>query len=763
MIKDAASRFLKGEYPKLIELGATEGACIWQAFADLGWLALPVNASFDGLGGGLAELSILLEAFGHHPVAHPYLDHVVVARLFQGLPDVPERGQLLAGLLSGTERTVLATREHGDREEFSARSTIAIRADTGWRVSGIKRGVQFGSAATHFIVSARTEGGPARDVVLCRVAAAAVGVVLDPVDRADGGPANVVRFDAAQAEVIGSGASARRVLAQAQAWAMLLSMSEALGAMRQVFELTREYLDAREQYGRKLSAFQALRMRVVDMFMETELAAAYLRRAISQVDAVEDSEAVPLVVLGAKSLFGRIARRIAQDAVQLHGAVGFTQEALPGRFMKRIESLIARFGATGYCTQSYVDRALEGERVRPIDGVFSAPDQAFAAQVRNFVRENLSRDIERKVRTGLPLAKDDYVRWQKALHKQGWIASSWPREFGGTGWTAIQQYIFQSEAGRLNAPDVMPYGIKMVGPVLYTFGTEAQQAEHLPGVLSSDVWWCQGYSEPNAGSDLASLRTRAERQGNHYIVNGTKIWTTQAHYADKMHCLVRTGDPKDRHRTITFLMIDMQAEGVSVRPIHSIDGLHHLNQVFLDNVRVPVAQRVGEEGDGWKIATFLLAHERAALAKVAHKERILNRARQLLERRREQLEASGEMRQVAWRLAQLEIQLHALESLELDYLMDSGESPYTRVYGSILKVAATEVQQQLTELAFDILGVDALDYPRELLTSAGADRDPEGAEDAVAVYEYLYNRAASIYGGTNEIQRTIIARAIFRD
>jgi alkylation response protein AidB-like acyl-CoA dehydrogenase len=765
LIRDSASRFLKSEYPRLFDQARADASAIWTAFADLGWLALPVAQSAGGLGGSLPQLAALFEEFGRKLAPHPYLEVVLAARLLQAVTGVAAVPEVLTALMSGTERTVLATREPGDQQAFATRQMRARMTDRGVILTGRKSPVQFAQSATHFLVTCWLEGesGEPGRVAVCRVQSGQTGVLVRSLKFVDGTPVGAVELSGAHGELIASGQQAKDALASAQTWGMVLCASEAIGAMRELLATTTGYLDAREQYGRKLSAFQALRFRVVDLFIEIELASASLKRAASRLQNVEQECDVHLAVLGASWLAGRTARRVAQEAVQLHGAIGFTEEALPGRYLKRIEVLGSRFGTPESCLQRYVSGMTQIERVPPIEGVFSQQDQKFAEEVREFVRSHLPADIGDKVRLGLPLEKSDYVRWQKALFEKGWIAGSWPKAHGGTGWTPVQQYIFQSEAGRLNAPDVMPYGVKMVGPVLYTFGTEAQQAEHLPGVLSSDIWWCQGYSEPNAGSDLASLKTRAERQGDHYVVTGTKIWTTQAHYADKMHCLVRTGDQKDRHGSISFLMIDMKAAGVSVRPIESIDGLHHLNQVFLDGVRVPVSQRVGEEGDGWKIATFLLAHERAALAKVAHKERILLRVRQLLEERRESLSDRGDLQAVCTRLAQLEIRLHALEFLELEYLIDAGKSTVSRIYGSILKVAATELQQQLTELGVDILGPDAAMYPQELLKPDGAAVDPRGSAAAVAVYEYLYNRAASIYGGTNEIQRTIIARELFPD
>ncbi|KPF81154.1 acyl-CoA dehydrogenase [Brevundimonas sp. AAP58] len=386
---------------------------------------------------------------------------------------------------------------------------------------------------------------------------------------------------------------------------------------------------------------------------------------------------------------------------------------------------------------------------------------AFRESVRAFVRDHLPDDIAAKGRAGLEFDKADFVRWQKILRDHDWFAAAWPREHGGADWDLEQQLAFIQEAGRAGAPLIIPYGVNMVGPVLFTFGTEAQQAEHLPGILSSDVWWCQGYSEPNAGSDLASLKTTAVLDGDHYLVNGTKMWTTEAHWADWMHCLVRTDREGKPQAGISFLLIDMNTPGIEVRPIVTIDGQHHTNQVFLDNVRVPVGNLVGSEGQGWTIAKFLLANERVAIADTGPKLKLLSDIKALLRTVQQTEAGSVAVELLADRLAEAEIHLAALCAMEQDYVRAwAGGASRDGPQASILKICGTEILQALTEIALEIDGpLGAVHDPADLHRPSAAPLTVAQRASAMA-HQYLYGRCWSIFGGTNEIQRGIIARAI---
>jgi alkylation response protein AidB-like acyl-CoA dehydrogenase len=391
----------------------------------------------------------------------------------------------------------------------------------------------------------------------------------------------------------------------------------------------------------------------------------------------------------------------------------------------------------------------------------SREKREWRTEVRRFVETHLPADLARKVATGLKIDKDDYVRWQKILYEHGWFAGAWPIEFGGQGWDLVKQLIFTQEAATCNAPMIMPYGVGMVGPVIYTYGTDDQKREHLPGILSSDVWWCQGYSEPGAGSDLASLKTFAELRGDHYVVNGSKMWTTEAHWADKMHCLVRTSRDGKPQQGISFLLIDMNTPGITVQPIVTIDGIHHTNQTFFDNVRVPVTNRVGEEGRGWAIAKFLLGNERTSIADTGPKLRLLKHLKSM----HAAFMADGRngaslQSNVTLALADLEIQLLTLCNLEAHYVDLWMGGRKIGAEASILKIRGTEILQALSELALQLEGpLAAAHDPLDLHLPPDANLTP-AQQASVMGHEYLYGRCWSIFGGTNEIQRNIIAREI---
>ncbi|WP_078082859.1 acyl-CoA dehydrogenase family protein [Microbulbifer mangrovi] len=392
---------------------------------------------------------------------------------------------------------------------------------------------------------------------------------------------------------------------------------------------------------------------------------------------------------------------------------------------------------------------------------YTPEEQTFRSEVRQFLKDKLPQDIQRKTLLGMHLEKDDCVRWQKILHKQGWAAVNWPVEHGGTGWTATQKNIFETECALAGAPEVIPFGMKMVAPVIFTFGSTEQQQRFLPDILASNVWWCQGYSEPNAGSDLASLKTTAHRDGDHYVVNGTKTWTTLAQYADWIFCLVRTGSPQEKNQTaISFLLIDMRTPGISLSPILTLDGYREVNEVHFDNVRVPVENRIGEEGKGWTYAKVLLTHERTNIARVAQSRCQLQRARELASATPDGSMALIDNPIFAHKFAEIEIELLALEYTELRTLdaIRTGQAPGPE--SSILKIKGTELAQAIDELHAEIAAYSGLPYaPWQLEDDFDGDR--VGSDSAINSWlRYFNNRKSSIYGGSNEIQKNIICKAV---
>ena len=391
----------------------------------------------------------------------------------------------------------------------------------------------------------------------------------------------------------------------------------------------------------------------------------------------------------------------------------------------------------------------------------SEQDEAFRQEVRAFIADNLPAAIKRKVETGRRLYKQDYVSWQKILYGKGWIAPGWPVEYGGTGWTPIQKYIFEEELALGSTPVIFPFGLGMVAPVIMAFGDDDQKKKYLPRILATDDWWCQGYSEPGAGSDLASLTTRATADGDDYVVNGAKTWTTLAQFADMMFCLVRTSDEEKKQDGISFLLIDMKSPGVTVRPITTIDGASdEINEVFLDDVRVPQANRVGESGKGWTYAKFLLGHERTGIAAVGRSKKQLMRVREIAAQ-----EVSGgrpliQERRFAEKVAAAEIDMLALESVVLKMLAEESAGRAPGPEASLLKIKGTELQQAITELLFEAIGDYAHPYIPEALDD-GWNEEPVGPDYAAPLAPHYFNwRKASIYGGTNEIQKNIIAKMV---
>lgn len=396
-----------------------------------------------------------------------------------------------------------------------------------------------------------------------------------------------------------------------------------------------------------------------------------------------------------------------------------------------------------------------------MDLSFSDEDQAFREEVRNFLHEALSDDLRRAAarQTAIFAEFDAIIKWQKILHEKGWVAPAWPKEYGGTGWSVTQRYIFASEATKADAPSLHPNGLGMVGPVIIKFGTEEQKKRYLPKILSAEEVWSQGYSEPGSGSDLASLATRAESDGNDYIINGTKIWTTYAQFSDQMFALVRTDSSGRKQQGITFLLIDMKTPGITIEPIITLGGDHEVNQVFFDDVRVPKAGRIGEEGMGWTYAKYLLEWERGSGSWAPRLAAAVRRLKATTE-----LEWAGghklaEDPAFQRNIAALDVEIMSLEHTELRITaaLSKGGSPGPEA--SLLKTRGTEILQQVTELTMEAMGNYAA--PFTVHSPPSGNEPPIGPDYAAPAAPHYFNaRAASIYAGTNEVQRDIIAKKV---
>jgi pimeloyl-CoA dehydrogenase large subunit len=393
---------------------------------------------------------------------------------------------------------------------------------------------------------------------------------------------------------------------------------------------------------------------------------------------------------------------------------------------------------------------------------FSAEEIAFREEVRAFFKENLPEPIRRKLIEGKKTGKEDIVSWQRILNKKGWAVPHWPKEWGGTEWSAVKQYIFLDEMQQAPAPSPLQFGVYMVGPVIAAFGSEAQKKHFLPRIANIDDWWCQGFSEPGAGSDLASLKTTAKRAGDHYIVNGQKTWTTLAQYADWIFCLVRTNPEAKKQEGISFLLIDMKTPGVTVRPIQTIDGSREVNEVFFDDVRVPVENLVGEENRGWDYAKFLLGNERFGIARVGLSKERIRRLKELAAMERVGEKPMIEDERFRIKIAAVEVELKALEMTQLRVVAaHRNGSNKPDPASSILKIKGSEIQQTISELLFEVVGPYGLPYQPEQIEGDRVNEPPIGPDYAAPLAPTFFNwRKISIYGGSNEIQKNIIAKAI---
>ena len=386
---------------------------------------------------------------------------------------------------------------------------------------------------------------------------------------------------------------------------------------------------------------------------------------------------------------------------------------------------------------------------------YSQNESAFRDEVRGWLKANLPQDLRDKIANYEELSRDDLLRWHRILAKKGWVAPAWPKEFGGTDWNVVQRYIFEEECGFAGTPPLIPFGLSMCGPVLLRFGTPEQKKRFLPQIYNGDVFWCQGYSEPGSGSDLASLKMKAERQGDHYLCNGQKIWTTLGHYADWIFCLVRTDSSlAKRQEGISFLLIDMKTPGITVRPLILMDGGHEVNEVFFENVKVPVENLIYEEGKGWTVAKYLLGHERMNTGRIGASKRELAKLKDFASK-----QAGDDGRPLTEdprfrdKLTRVEVELMALEITNLrflDQMRRSGQPPGADV--SMLKIKGTEIQQVLTELSMQAVGPLAQPF-KAVANDLDFDRFTAGLAP-----RYCNFRKTSIYAGSNEIQRNIISK-----
>lgn len=787
MLRDSARRFLAENYPfdrrQAIAAGEGFDRALWSRFAELGWLGLPFAEENGGFGGGAVEIGILMEAFGRALVIEPWLPAVVLAGgLVERLGTAAQRESILLPLIAGDAIPAFAHQEREAGAHLAHVATRALRHGSSFRIEGRKTLVLGGPFADTFLVSARLSGRPTdpEGLSLFIVPANAPGLRVTPYRLVDGSRAADLEVDGVVIDEDArlGGGDVHDAIEAAFDRATAALASEAVGAMDALLDATVAHAKQRVQFGKPLATFQALQHRMAEMAVKCQEARASALLATLSADAPRLTRVRG--VSGAKAKIGRISRHVAQEAIQLHGAMGFSEELAVGSWFKRLFAIENLLGSTAHHLKRYgeairhPDLAGRGLLREPTAGRMGAtglnleltPDEvAFRDEIRAFLDEALTEDLRRAERLNPSFLAHPPIglAWQAKLREKGWVAPSWPEAHGGTGWTLAQRYIFDQECERAGEPHFRGASLKMIGPVLMRYGTEEQKAHYLPRILSGEDFWAQGYSEPGSGSDLASLSTKAVRDGDHYVINGTKIWTTLGHFANRMFALVRTADTGRKQEGITFLLIDMTAPGITVKPIISICGTHEFNQVFFDDVRVPVANRVGEEGEGWEIAKYLLEFERGGAFAGGLLRALLERLRRIASEPGSDGQVPMEDPLVAARFAEIGTDIDANDMLELDAMsqVQAGQNPGA-VPSSTMKIERSRIRQSLAELTASILGPDSLRWePHRPLHEMPP--EPSIAEERkVAAAAYFNSRSQSIFGGSNEIQLEIIAKVLLR-
>lgn len=760
ILRESVERFASDHRYDRLDAGRPDPALA----RELGIWALPFEEQDGGLGGGAREIGIVMEAFGRNLVQTPFLSNILTAGvLVARIASQDQRRQLLPQIINGVERPVLAHAERGARFDLSHVSTSVIEEDGALVIDGGKIMVVDGADPTSFIVTARAASND--DIHAYIVPASSDGITRTAYALADGSTAVELGFDGVRVSKdrrLGGDRSVLPAVGQVLSEAALAISFEALGIAETLQQMTLEHLRTRRQFGVALGSFQAIQHEMANALVQLQCARSVVVRAAAGNDAADPARSARLRH-AAKALVTRAALAIGERAVQYHGAIGITDELAVGRFLKRLHVIAAQFGDMSWNLRRFGELPV---RTEDADEALSEENLRFRDEVRAFLDENLTEEIRRAMRNspGIFIDKAVIDVWQQALLRRGWLAYTWPEEFGGPGWSPVQRYIFDRECALKNAPLLPVQGMRLLGPVLHRFGNAAQQEFYLPRILSGEHFWCQGYSEPEAGSDLASLKTRAIREGDHYVVNGTKIWTTNAHLATHIFCLVRTSTEGKSQAGISFLLIPMDSPGLSRRPIVSTSGSHDLNQVFFDNVRVPVENLVGKEGEGWTIAKFLLEHERGGSCYAPG----LLVALRALRSDAATLPAGdggslGDDREFMSRLSFLEIEALAMEGLEIEMVAGLARGERPGFQSTVLSLLMSRITQGINRLCIEAYGYDALQLQRLRPLHDPDVPPPVGSEQArLAMPTYLNDLAWSIMGGSDEVMRNIIAKTELR-
>ncbi|MCP5199108.1 MAG: acyl-CoA dehydrogenase [Gammaproteobacteria bacterium] len=739
----ARVRTLRGATPPF------DGAA-WREMCELGWAAILAPEAAGGLDLGARAVGTVCRRLGSVAAPEPVLECAVGAvALLSALPEPPA---VLGEIVAGERLLVAALAEPGEFVGTPPTPPRASAAADGFVLDGRLRQVPLAAAADGWLVVAELDGAPA----LFLVTAADPGVTCTTRALADGSNAGDLAFAATRlgaARLLGRGDAVSAAVARARGHATLGCAAYLVGLAEQAFAITLDYLKTRQQFGRPIGSFQALQHRAVDLYIQMIMAGSVLDEALAEFDAAGDATARAVAASRAKYRANEAALLITRQAVQLHGGIGYTDECNVGLYLNRALVLSARHGTATFHLRrlaELLEAADDSLDTRP-ETLPPAPpngewDKLSDVDFRRVVRHFFETEYPAAMR--YPSARPRWAEikpWYLKLSARGWVAPAWPAEHGGMGLSPAKLLVFIEEQERWGVGRAPDMGIQMVGPLLIRHGTEEQRARYLPPILAGENVWCQGYSEPNAGSDLASLRTEAVADGDEFVINGQKTWTTLAQDATHMFCLARTSKEGKQQEGISFFLIDFKQPGVTIRPIRNIAGHEEFCEVFLDDVRVPADCLVGGINKGWTIAKALLGFERIFIGSPKQSQYCLKRLEVMAE-------AGGLDGDPAFaeRLARLKLDVLDLETTYQRFadIVRRGEALGPDV--SLLKIWGTETFARLSELMVEAAGAEGA------VTGKFAVGDAE-----VDVMSQFYNaRPATIYGGSNEIQRNIIAKNV---
>ncbi|NYT61681.1 acyl-CoA dehydrogenase [Alcaligenaceae bacterium] len=744
MIRDSAASFYAqdAEYRRVREQRGQSpgyGVDVWRKMAELGWLGLRLPEQFDGSDATFSQTVLLLEQMGRALAPEPLTAVALMAgaAVLYGDNEALKQSSL-PHLVSGELMLALAWQEQPGAQQLAAAAVTAVAQGGNTVLNGSKCFVPMADAADAFIVSAKTQNGTA----LYWVDSKALGVSVRSKVRVDGGFWSELQLDnvvitpeyQVASETLGDG-----ILEQVIDEGRLAVSAELVGLMTRALEVTVEYMSVREQFGRPIGSFQALQHRAVDLFIQTELARSVVLQSAAVFDLTTNPEQRGAAASQAKARCSDAALTVTKGCIQLHGGIGYTDECNIGLFLKKAMVLATWLGGAAEHRDRYA--ALTANMVDDTEET-EAPT-ALMAEVREWVGQHFPQEFRfPKQRKSMSETRE----WHKKLYEQGWMAPGWPTEFGGMGLSAYEQVLLQDEFDRVGLNIAPNFGTLMLGPLLIRHGTPEQQQAYLPKILSGETLWCQGYSEPGAGSDLAGLRTTALLDGDSFVVNGQKTWTSYAYEADKIFLLVRTNKDAKKQQGISFLLVDMKTPGITVRRITSLAGSADFCDVFFDNVRVPKENLVGNINDGWTMAKSLLGSERIALGSPRMAKYPLN----LL---REYAQSCGLFSDPVFsaKFTQLHLDVEDLGAVFVRYadVLRRGGDLGGEV--SILKIWVTETFQRIMDLITETGAETAtVDEALEL----------GGQGQLYAANMYFMSRPATVYGGSSEVQRNILAKGI---